>query len=85
MIKARLKVNLLHCGVSDQTNTNVLFAVQVGVLAPHDHVWDLHYNHEVSLLKPNLLIGPRASTPVWILTEDKPCLVAGSTPSFWRL
>lgn len=25
----------------------VLLAVQVGVLAPHDHVWSLHYNHEV--------------------------------------
>lgn len=27
----------------------VLLAVQVGVLAPHDHVWSLHYNHEVGL------------------------------------
>lgn len=34
-----------------QTNTQILLAVQVGVTAPHDYVWDLHHNHEVSLPK----------------------------------
>lgn len=39
--------------VSDylRIHVSVLLAVQVGVLAPHDHVWSLHYNHEVGLLK----------------------------------
>lgn len=55
-----------------RTNTDVLFAVQVGVLAPHDHVWNLHYNHEVSV-RPN---SHHASicTRVCILTDDKPHL-----------
>lgn len=48
------------CGVSHQTDTNVLLAVQVGVPAPHDHVWSLHFNNEVSLLKDQ--ISHHAST-----------------------
>lgn len=64
-------LTLYICGKPDQTNANVLFAVQVGVLAPHDHVWDLHYNHEVSL--------PKAQTSsLGIMLphlSDKPCLL----------
>lgn len=32
------------------TYTGLFLAMQVGVLAPHYHVWNLHYYHEVSML-----------------------------------
>lgn len=36
------------------SNTNMLFAEQVGGPDPHDHVRDLHHNHEVSFSNTEL-------------------------------
>lgn len=41
----------------------MLLAVQVGVPAPHDHVWSLHYNHEVGLLKDASTHGTNTVCP----------------------
>ena len=61
-----------YCMISHQTNTHVLLAVQVGVLAPHDHVWSLHYNHEVSFPKANSHL--LCYVCIYCMDVSQPCL-----------